>query len=223
MLPSDPAMTADEVSERLGHFEVVTGSPPGSLALVTDPDEAGMARVRKTPPDLLTRAPVPWPGPSAPGADMSVPFRLSMLQTGEWFRYPRLPISHLRVTGKTGSAKTMGLCWNMLAEGITRQDYAAFAADPAKGEQFLGALRPALHQLVLDEQEIHLFLARLHKARIDRCNFLGRNRHTSGSPAAAWCSWSAGWRRPRRSSSCSAPPSRTAATGCTCWRTGRAT
>ena len=51
-----------------------------------------MARVRKTPPDLLTRAPIPWPGPSAPGADMSVPFRLAMLQTGEWFLYPRLPV-----------------------------------------------------------------------------------------------------------------------------------
>lgn len=182
VLPADPAMTADEVGDHLGHAELVTRSKPGSFALTSSPDDAGLARVRITDPDLLTARPVPWPGPSAPGADMSVPFRLSVLQTGVPFCYRRLPVSHLRVTGKTGSGKTMSLAYNMLAEGITRVDYAAFAADVVKGLQFLGALRPALHDLALTPGEVNLLLTRLHRARLDRCNYLGKMRHTEWFP-----------------------------------------
>src|SRR5216110_2294078 len=106
-LPVDPAMTADEVGDRVGHIEVVTRSRPGSIALTSSPDAAGLARARITDPDLLTAAPVPWPGPYAPGADMTVPFRLARLQTGNPFLLPRLPVFHMQVTGKTGMAKTM--------------------------------------------------------------------------------------------------------------------
>jgi hypothetical protein len=181
-LPADPAMTADEVGERLGHIEVVTQSRPGSIALTSSPDAAGLASVRITDPDLLTAAPVPWPGPYAPGADMSVPFRLARLQTGASFLLPRLPVFHMRVTGATGMAKTMGLCWNVAAEGITREGYSMVAADVVKGEQFLGALRPALHQLATTPEQVNLLFHRLHRARLDRCNFLGANHITEWYP-----------------------------------------
>lgn len=109
VLPADPAMTPDEVGDRMGHAEVVTNAKPGSWALISPVDDAGVAGLRITDPDLLTAAPLAWPGPYAPGHDMSVPFRLALLQTGEPFLYRRLPISHLRVMGKTGSAKALKL------------------------------------------------------------------------------------------------------------------
>lgn len=181
-LPADPAMTADEVGDRMGHIEVVTGSRPGSMALTSSPDRAGLARVRITDPDLLTAAPVPWPGPYAPGADMTVPFRLARLQTGTQFLLPRLPVFHMQVTGKTGVAKTMGLCWNIVAEGITREGYSMVAFDVVKGEQFLGALRPSLHALATTPEQANLLLHRLHRARLDRCNYLGANHVTEWYP-----------------------------------------
>jgi hypothetical protein len=177
-LPADPAMTADEVGDRMGHIEVVTGSRPGSMALTSSPDRAGLASVRITDPDLLTAAPIPWPGPYAPGADMTVPFRLARLQTGQPFLLPRLPVFHMQVTGKTGAAKTMGLCWNIVAEGITREGYSMVAFDVVKGEQFLGALRPSLHALATAPEQANLLLHRLHRARLDRCNYLGANHVT---------------------------------------------
>lgn len=181
-LPADPAMTADEVGDRMGHIEVVTGSRPGSMALTSSPDAAGLASVRITDPDLLTAAPVPWPGPYAPGADMTVPFRLARLQTGAPMLLPRLPVFHMQVTGKTGMAKTMGLCWNVVAEGITREGYSMVAFDVVKGEQFLGALRPALHALATTPEQANLLLHRLHRARLDRCNYLGAHHVTEWYP-----------------------------------------
>lgn len=177
-LPVDPAMTADEVGDRVGHIEVVTRSRPGSIALTSSPDAAGLARARITDPDLLTAAPVPWPGPYAPGADMTTPFRLGRMQTGAPLLLPRLPVFHMQVTGKTGMAKTMGLCWNIVAEGITREGYSMVAFDVVKGEQFLGALRPSLHCLATTPEQANLLLHRLHRARLDRCNYLGAHHIT---------------------------------------------
>ena len=129
---------------------------------------------------------------------MSVPFRLGVLQDGREFRYPRLPIGHRKVTGMTDSGKTMSLAWNMFAEGITRIGYAAFAADVVKGDQYLGALRPALHRLETSADGAVDMLAGLHRARLARCNYLATIHATEWYPGCglsfveAWLEEAAG-------------------------------
>ena len=113
---------------------------------------------------------------------MSVPFRLGVLQDGREFLYPRLPIGHRKVTGITDSGKTMSLAWNMFAEGITRIGYAAFVVDVVKGDQYMGALRPALHRLETSPDGALDMLAGLHRARLARCNYLATIHATEWYP-----------------------------------------
>ena len=181
-LPGDPAMTAEETAGQVGHFENVTGSPAGSFTLTGLPDHGGLAEVTIAPPSLLTAAPLPWPGPSAPGAGMDVPFRISRLADGRDFGYRRLPVHHRKVAGKTGFGKTETVAWNLIAEGVTRVEYAAVAADIGKGEQFLGPLRPALHHLATDPGDAVRLLAALHRVRLARCGYLAKNHVTEWSP-----------------------------------------
>lgn len=182
VLPADPAMTTAEAAGRIEHIEAANGDAPGSWSITSHSADAGYSRVRISQPATLDAAPIPWPGPFAPGADMSVPFRLAQRQDGVPLLYARLPVHHTRVTGKTGSAKTMGYAWNILAEGITRDGYAAVAADVVKGEQFLGALRPALHRFEATPEGAVALLAGLHRARLARCNWLGAHGYTEWVP-----------------------------------------
>jgi hypothetical protein len=182
VLPADPAMTAEDVAGQVGEFEVIDQAPRGSWAVTGVSANGGYANVTISDPGTLTHAPLPWPGPYAPGADMSVPFRLGKLQTGEDFLYPRLPVHHRKTTGKTGSGKTESLCWNMLAEGITRQDYAMVASDGIKGEQFLGPVRAALHDLAVTAEQRLLQMRRVIRAREMRFAYLAANRITEWYP-----------------------------------------
>ncbi len=77
---------------------------------------------------------------------------------------------------------TETVAWNLIAEGITRQDYAALAIDIGKGEQFLGPLRPALHHLATDQDDAAALLAALHRTRLARCNFLAKSHITEWVP-----------------------------------------
>jgi hypothetical protein len=167
--------------ERAARVESANQLPPGALVLSPNPDNSAAADYAYSDPRTLD-APQPWPGPSAPGADMSVPFRYGLYQTGEVVLVPRLPLFHTRGMGQTGSAKTTGWSWNQLGEGVTRQDYAAMVLDPSKGEQFYGAWRPALHRFETDEEKGLYLLRGLHRARIARCNYLGRKRLINWEP-----------------------------------------
>ena len=175
-------MVLKDAAARLEHLEASLGYEPGSISLTSSQGDAGLGEFSITSPRLLTTAPLPWPGPSAPGTDMSVPFRLGVLQDGREFLHPRLPIGHRKVTGMTDSGKTMSLAWNMLAEGITRIGYAAFAVDVVKGDQYLGALRPALHRLETSPDGALDMLAGLHRARLARCNYLATIHATEWYP-----------------------------------------
>ena len=182
VLPSDPAMPAGEVAAEVARFEVINRDAVGSWSVTGISADAGLAEVVISDPATLTAEPIRWPGPFAPGADLSVPFRLGVLQTGREFLYPRLPLHHRKTTGKTGVGKTETLCWNMFAEGITRVNYAMWAADLGKGEQYLGACRPALHGLATTPEEAILLLMRAHRARLDRCNYMARDHITEWTP-----------------------------------------
>lgn len=168
-----PGDVPDE--ERAARVESANELPPGALVLSPNPDNSAAQDYAYSDPRTLD-VPQPWPGPSAPGADMSVQFRYGLYQTGEPVLIGRLPLFHTRGMGQSGSAKTTGWSWNQLGEGVTRQDYAAMALDVSKGEQFFGAWRPALHRFETDEERALYLLRGLHRARLARCNYLGRKR-----------------------------------------------
>jgi hypothetical protein len=182
LLPADPAMTAEEVASHIGHIENVTRSKPGSWSLTSSPQDGGVASVVITDPEVLTRAPVDWPGPSAPGADMSVPFRLGYWQDGTEFLNPMLPLHHKRIMGRTRTAKTTGAAWTCIAEGVTRESYAAVVFDGGKGSQFFGAIEPALHVFAKTEDEIIALFAGLRRARLARNEYLAKDHFTAWTP-----------------------------------------
>lgn len=168
-----PGDVPDE--ERAARVESANELPPGALVLSPNPDNSAAQDYAYSDPRTLD-VPQPWPGPSAPGADMSARFRYGLYQTGEPVLIGRLPLFHTRGMGQSGSAKTTGWSWNQLGEGVTRTDYAAMALDVSKGEQFFGAWRPALHRFETDEERALYLLRGLHRARLARCNYLGRKR-----------------------------------------------
>lgn len=167
-----------EAADRLEHLEGALGHPPGSWTLTSDADDSGLADVKLTDPRFLDRAPFPWPGPSAPGESVSVPFREGIWADGEPVLYDVIPVRHARAMGATGSGKTMSWAWCHIGEGITRINYGCLAMDPVKGDQFLGPLRPALHGLAIEPGEVLEMLAALHRARRARCDYLAKNHLT---------------------------------------------
>lgn len=174
-------LTTRNAADRVENLEGALGYPPGSWSITSDRSDAGMSAVAVTDPQLLDRAPFPFPGPSAPGESVSVPFRLGPWADGEPFAYDVLPLHHLRMMGATGSGKSKSW-WTYFAEGITRYDYACLAADVTKGDQFLGPLRPALHHLVTDPDQVPDLVDAVDRIIRARCDYLAKHRVTEWRP-----------------------------------------
>lgn len=170
-------VTPADAAERAANLEGAMGFPPGALGLTQNSRQAGFADYTVSDPSVLAE-PWPWPGPSAPGADMSVPFRLAVRQDGEPWLVNLLPVSHTRVTGMTGSGKTMSWLWNRVAEGVTREGYACVAVDVTKLWQFLGPIRAGLHAAAVDPASALKLFAALERVRLARLDYLSKNHMT---------------------------------------------
>jgi hypothetical protein len=160
-------VTADLI-KRAPNLESAMGLPPKSITVSPHEDHAGRSHVVFSDPRVL-KTPVPWPGPSRPGASIAEPVRLGLWQDSEPMDY-RVVNHHNQVMGATGVGKTMSMGWCEIAETVTRYDAAVLAFDITKGEQFLGPLRPALHCLETTPEEARARLRALHplvRARTD--------------------------------------------------------
>lgn len=166
-------VTQADVAARTANLEGARRYPPGAFSVTPSADDSAVTDFIVSDPRVLEHSD-PWPGPHAPGAGMSAPFRVGTWQTGEVALIPRLPLFHTRGMGQTGSAKTTGWSYCQLGEGVTRQGYAAMVIDISKGEQFFGAWRPALHRFETDEEKALYLLRALHRARRARTDYLGR-------------------------------------------------
>jgi hypothetical protein len=176
-------LTVEDVATDIERMEGALRHPPGSWTVTGNREDAGMADVRITDPDVLTRAPVPWPGPSAPSLSVAEPFRMGLRQDSETFEYRLLPSHSAKVVGQSGAGKTMSWAYNLIGEGITRIDYACVAADVAKRHQFLGPLEPALHlPLAVEPEQAVALLEALKRARLARCDYLARKHMTEWRP-----------------------------------------
>jgi Ftsk gamma domain len=135
---------AEDVQKKGPYIESALALPPGSVTVSTDLDRADHVDVVISDPRTMRR-PIPWPGPSRPGASIAEPLRPGVFQDGEEVELVIVG-SHVQVMGKTGAGKSIGCAWDTLAEIFTRPDAAVFAIDLVKGEQTLGPLRPGLHR-----------------------------------------------------------------------------
>jgi len=173
-------MVVGEAAEDIERVEAALRHPPGSWTVTSDLGDAGVGNVKITDPQVLLRGPVPWPGPSAPGESIAdAPFRLGLRQDSDLFLYRLLPSHSVKVMGQSGSAKSMGYAWNMIAEGVTRRDYAVVAADVAKRRQFLGALEAAMAlPLAVEPEDAVELLYALKRARLARCDYLAKRKMT---------------------------------------------
>ncbi|PPK65766.1 hypothetical protein V5P93_000347 [Actinokineospora auranticolor] len=171
--------TVHDAQRSIGKLESGMQVPPGTLALAANPDRADLAEITVSDPRVL-RTPIPWPGPSRPGASVAEPLRVGGWQDGDDGEFI-LPGRHLQVMGMSGSGKSFGSAWNTLAELMTRRDVQIIAIDTSKDEQTLGPLKPGLAALVTDQNSAVEMLRRLHRQIPERTKTLGRNGYSKWS------------------------------------------
>jgi hypothetical protein len=169
VLPPGEKVSAD-VANRARYIEAGMGLPPNALNVTQDDDRADHAGWTLSDPRIIRR-PIPWPGPSAPGASIARPLRPGLWQDGVPVAHT-LPGHHVHAMGASGAGKSIGGAWNYSAEIITRYDVALAAADITKGEQTFGPLRPALHRFETDRDGARDLLERTHGKLKDRTDYL---------------------------------------------------
>lgn len=162
--------TPADVRKKTDAIEGGLRFPPGSVVLADDEDDASQMHVTVTDPRVMRR-PIPWPGPSRPGASIAEPLRIGLYQDMREALHV-LPDSHLLVMGQSGSGKSIGGAWNYLAEVITRPDAAAFVIDLSKDDQTAGPLRDGLHRVITTKGEAVDFIRTLHRIVPERTRWL---------------------------------------------------
>jgi hypothetical protein len=182
--------SVDDVAKKVDYIEGGMGLPPGSVSIAPDEDRADRARMTVSDPRVM-KAPIPFPGPSTPGASIAAPLRPGLWQNLDPVKYTI--IGHLlQIMGMVGSGKSIGGAWNILAEVITRHDVAVLAADITKGEQTLGPLRPALHRFETTEAGVKKLIKDLHaevKPRTDWLSAHGYQKWAEGCGLMYWLVW----------------------------------
>ncbi|MEU8035597.1 DNA translocase FtsK [Streptosporangium sp. NPDC049078] len=182
--------TADDLQKKLPYVESGIGLPPGSITTSIDPDDASKAKVVISDPRVM-KNPIPWPGPSRPGASITDPIRIGLWQDLDQIEYVIVG-HHVQVMGKTGSGKSIGGAWNFLAEAVSRVDVAVFAIDITKGDQTLGPLRPALHRLETTKEGARALLNEMQsqvKKRTDQLAAKRLQKWKEGCGLTYWILW----------------------------------
>lgn len=181
---------AEDLAKKVGYIESGAGLPPGSLLTTSNPDEADKARGVLSDPRVMKK-PLPWPGPSRPGGSIAKALRIGLWQSLDPVEYV-IAGHHLQIMGMSGAGKSIGGCWNILGEAITRRDVAIFAADITKGRQTLGPLEKGLHRFETTEAGVRAMLRELQaevKGRTDQLSAKGLQKWKEGCGLAYWLIW----------------------------------
>lgn len=168
-LPAGEKTPAD-VKKKTDAIEGGLRFPPGSVVLADDEDDASQMHITVTDPRVM-RKPIPWPGPSRPGATIAEPLRIGLYQDSTPALLT-LPGTHLQIMGQSGSGKSIGGFWNLAAEVITRPDAALFVIDLSKDDQTAGPLRDGLHRVITTKGEAVDFIRTLHRIVPERTRWL---------------------------------------------------
>ncbi|AQZ67580.1 hypothetical protein BKM31_44455 [[Actinomadura] parvosata subsp. kistnae] len=179
--------TADDAIKATDRLESGMQLPPGSVTIARDDDRADRAFVTVSNPRTI-REPVPWPGPSHPGASIDQPVRPGLYQDGDDVLV-RFVGFHLQVMGMSGSGKSIGGAWNLCAEIMTRTDAAIFSIDISKDDQTMGPLREGLHRLETSKAGAVDLIRALHKAIPQRTKWLSEHNYSKWEPGCGLTYW----------------------------------
>lgn len=172
--------TIEDVQRKRGNIEAALRLPPGSVSVAIDEDRADHAQVTVTDPRLM-KNPIAWPGPSRPGASIGEPLRIGVYQDGDEALYTLLE-HHLMTMGMSGSGKSFGGLWGLLAEAITRADVAVWVADMTKRTQTAGALAPALDWFATTKKDVMAMLDAVQAIIGPRTDYLAKKRLKGWEP-----------------------------------------
>ncbi|MGP3950089.1 plasmid transfer protein TraB [Streptomyces sp. 7N604] len=183
-------LTNDDVSKALPKLASALDVPPNAVRHQADPDSASRGEITVVPHDLLKNT-VPCPGPSHPEGSIADPVHVGIYEDGTIavLYFPGDPKTgrnamHLLVMGMTGSGKSEGGL-TALAEVLTRRDVAVWASDPAKADQTLGPLLPALDWAALDMTSTKAMIEALHAVIPARTRWLAKYGYKEWVPACA--------------------------------------
>lgn len=179
--------TADDAQKAAARLESGMQLPPGSVNVTKDEDRADRANMSVSNPHTI-RQPVPWPGPSRPGASIAEPLRIGVYQDGEPVEY-RIVGQHVQIMGMTGSGKSIGGAWNIDGEIMTRRDAAIFAIDISKDDQTMGPLRRGLHRFETTKAGAVDLVRKLHAEIPGRTKWLAERGYQNWEPGCGLLYW----------------------------------
>ncbi|GLZ15654.1 sporulation protein SsgA [Actinomadura sp. NBRC 104425] len=165
--------TQSEMLRKTEELESGLRFPPGSVVLAPDEDDASRMHITVTDPRVMKR-PIPWPGPSKPGASIAEPLRLGVYQDGTEALFHLVGV-HIQVMGMTGSGKSIGAFRNIAAEVITRQDAVLIVVDLAKSTQTVGPLLNGIARFVETKAELVEFIRTLVRDIPERTAYLAEH------------------------------------------------
>ncbi|MGW2679327.1 plasmid transfer protein TraB [Streptomyces sp. NPDC001436] len=183
-------LTPDDVSKNITRIAGALDVPKTAIRIQENPDSASRVMLTVVPLDLLKNT-VPCPGPSAPGESISFPVVVGIYEDGApvtmWF--PGDPDAArnammLLLMGMTGSGKSEGGL-TALAEILTRKDVIVWASDPAKKDQTLGPLLPAIDWAALDMPSTKAMIEALKAVIPVRTAWMAKYGYKQWVPACA--------------------------------------
>jgi hypothetical protein len=179
---------AEDLQKKVPYIESgIPGLPPGSITVALDPDDASKTKVTISDPRVLKNR-IPWPGPSRPGGSIGEPLRLGLWQDLDIVELLLFSF-HLQIMGMSGSGKSIGACWNILAEIMTRFDAAIFAADITKADQTLGPLEKGLHRVAYTAEKARAMLRDIQAQLPQRTAWLAAHGYQKWMPGCGLTYW----------------------------------
>ncbi|GAA0426508.1 plasmid transfer protein TraB [Streptomyces luteireticuli] len=183
-------LTQEDVSKAAPLLASALDVPKNAIRVLPDPDSAARAQLTVVPYDLLKNT-TPCPGPSHPGGSIADPVHVGIYEDGTpaVLYFPGDPDAHrnamhLLIMGMTGSGKSEGGL-TALAEILTRRDVVVWASDPAKAEQTLGPLLPAINWAALDINSTEALAEALKAAIPARTAWLAKHGYKQWVPECA--------------------------------------
>ncbi|MEV0187493.1 plasmid transfer protein TraB [Kitasatospora purpeofusca] len=183
-------LTPDDVSKALPRLAGALKVAKNAVRVTPDADDSSRATLTVVPHDLL-KAGVPYPGPSHPGGSIADPIHVGIYEDGAYMAmfFPgdadaHRNAMHLLGMGMTGTGKSEGGL-TALTETVTRRDVVIWASDPAKAEQTLGPLLPAIDWAALTVDDTKAMITALRAVIPARTSWLAKYGYKQWEPACA--------------------------------------
>lgn len=154
--------TVEDLQKKTLNMETAMGLPPGALTITADQNRADLAAMSISDPRILHNT-LPYYGPLHPDGSIADPIRLGLYQDMNPVDLVLLGY-HLMINGMSGSGKSFGGGWNILASLMSRKDVSIIAADLTKADQTLGDAAEAIDWLIFNKAQANALMDGLQRA-----------------------------------------------------------